>query len=119
MFRHTHSLGALLILSAVPFLFACDDDSAILGPDHVAVEQLGIPGSVTLEVGQAIRLTAAGTDPDGAKREIQWSSSNPQVATVSDRGVVRALAEGSVTITADCGSYRTFTTVQVIPARAG
>ena len=119
MFRHTHSLGALLILSAVPFLFACDDDSAILGPNHVDLEQLGIPQMVTLEIGQTVRLTAAGTDPDGAKREIQWSSSNPQVATVSHRGVVRALAKGSVTITADCGSYRTITTVSVIPAKAG
>ncbi len=119
MFRHTHSLGALLMLSTVPFLFACDNDSAILGPGQVSADSPVLPGSLTLEVGQTIRLSSAGMNPDGARREIQWSSSNLQVATVSHRGVVRALAEGSVTITADSGSYRTSTTVKVIPARAG
>jgi hypothetical protein len=121
MFRHAHSIGALLMLSAFPFLVACDDDSSILGPHQKQEEvtQMAMPASVTLEVGQAIRFTLAGRNPDGTKREIRWSSSNPQVATVSKRGVVRALSEGTVMIAADCGSYCTYASVKVVPAGDG
>ena len=122
MFRHAHSLGALLMLSTAPILLACDDDSSILGPDQEKVEQMAMPATVTLEVGQVVRFTDAGADPYESKRsirEIRWSSSNPLVATVSDRGVVRALAEGTVIITADCGSYCTYIQVKVVPAGGG
>lgn len=38
--------------------------------------------------------------PEGASKNVIWSSSNPSVATVSLSGLVRALAPGEVTITA-------------------
>ena len=119
MFRHTHSLGALLFLSAAPILLACDDDSSILGPDQEAVGQMAFPTAVTLEIGQTIRLSLAEADPDTSKRRIRWTSSDPQVAMVSRVGVVLALAQGTVIITADCGDYSLETKVTVIPAKAG
>ena len=88
-------------------------------PDREAVGQMAFPAAVTLEVGQTIRLSLAGADPDTSKRTIQWSSSDPQVAMVSRAGVVLALAEGTVIITADCGDYCLETKVTVIPAKAG
>jgi hypothetical protein len=118
MFRHPHSLGALFLLSAAPVLFACEPESDILGLEQQHVERLAVPGEVTLEVGQAVRLTLALTDRDAAKRPIQWSSSDPLVASVSDRGTVQGLAEGKAIITADCGRYFVHATVTVIPAEA-
>lgn len=38
--------------------------------------------------------------PEGASKNVTWSSSNPSVATVSFSGLVRALAPGEVIITA-------------------
>ncbi|MGD2120427.1 MAG: Ig-like domain-containing protein [Gemmatimonadota bacterium] len=117
MFRHAYYLGALLMLSTAPILLACDDSSSILGSDQVGIDQMAMPDSVTLEVGQALLFKVPGTNPHERKRsdqEVRWSSSDPQVATVSDRGVVQALAEGTALITADCGTYCIYTEVKVV-----
>lgn len=51
--------------------------------------------------------------PDGAVGEIEWSSSNPAVATVSDDGVVKAVGAGSATITASCDGFTASCNVKV------
>ena len=117
MFRHTHSLGAILLLVAVPFLSACEEDpTGIDYTDTDGAERMAIPGAVTLEIGQIVWLTLASANDEGKKGKIQWSSSDPTVARVSGQGRVQALAEGSVTITADCGTYCVYATVKVVPA---
>ena len=47
------------------------------------------------------QLTATTTPRGGA---VTWTSSNPSVATVSQTGLVTAIAYGNATITASCGS---------------
>jgi uncharacterized protein YjdB len=61
------------------------------------------PGQVTIFSGQALQLSALVTDDRGqvlTGRSISFTSSNPQVATVSTAGVVTGVAAGTVTITA-------------------
>jgi trimeric autotransporter adhesin len=61
------------------------------------------PTSLPLQVGQTGTLTATTRDASNnvlTGRTIAWSSSNTNVATVSDAGVVTAVAPGSATITA-------------------
>ncbi len=61
------------------------------------------PSSATLTVGQQATLTAQPQDAAGRpleNRAVQWSSSNANVATVSQSGVVTAVAPGAATITA-------------------
>ena len=56
----------------------------------------------SVEVGEECQLRATVRDADGSllERTIAWRSSNARVATVSDEGLVRALAPGRSRITA-------------------
>jgi uncharacterized protein YjdB len=61
------------------------------------------PGSAALNIGGTVALTATAKDANGQAlpgRVMAWSSSNPVVASVSNQGVVTAIATGSATITA-------------------
>jgi uncharacterized protein YjdB len=67
------------------------------------VASVGItPANASLVVGATTTLVATLTDGSGATitgRAVSWSSSAPEVATVSASGVVTAVAPGSATIT--------------------
>jgi len=61
------------------------------------------PASVALNVGQGTTLTATVRDANGAivtDRTVTWSTSNAAVASVTQGGVVKALATGTATISA-------------------
>lgn len=66
-----------------------------------------------LKVGGTERLTAAISPDAASSRPIQWKSSNPAVATVSEDGTVKAVKAGTVTITATCDSITATCTVTV------
>lgn len=59
------------------------------------------------------QLTATTTPRGGA---VTWTSSNPSVATVSQTGLVTAIAYGNATITATCGSLTATCSVAVAQA---
>ena len=62
-----------------------------------------LPSTATLIVTQTATLTATAKDSTGAPlsgRALAWTSSSPATATVSNAGVVTALAPGTTTITA-------------------
>jgi len=86
---------------------------------RAASVQLRVPngGDIWLwGVGEALSLQALPADPGGAPlqrpHQIVWSSANPSVATVDQRGVVTATGEGQVLIRADVegvlGEFRVF-----------
>ncbi len=57
----------------------------------------------TIRVGESLQVRATARDSTGEQlggREIEWSSGNPSVASVSREGIVRALAPGSVEVRA-------------------
>jgi uncharacterized protein YjdB len=62
-------------------------------------------------------MTATGTFNDGSNKtltsNVQWSSSDKTVATVSASGVVSGVATGSATITATSGTVSGSTTVTI------
>lgn len=68
---------------------------------------------VTVGDSIALRLTANDGDPVGA---VRWTSSAPDRATVSGSGVVRAVGEGPVTITAQIGAQSYTSQLTVRPA---
>lgn len=79
------------------------DSITPVGP---APEPAGIgvsPSSVTLDPNEKAELVAT-LVPTGATGEITWSSSDDLVATVDENGEVTAVAQGSATITATCGT---------------
>ena len=55
--------------------------------------------STTLTVGGTETLTATVAPDDATDKTVTWSSSNTNVATVSDAGLVTAVAAGTATIT--------------------
>ncbi|VBB48382.1 Beta-glucanase (modular protein) [uncultured Paludibacter sp.] len=57
------------------------------------------PTSGEIKEGDSLKLTPQ-INPSNAQPIIAWTSSNEKVATVSQNGMVKALARGSVTITA-------------------
>lgn len=53
-----------------------------------------------LAIGETLNLTATVSPENATNKDIIWSSSDPDIATVSDDGVVTALSEGNVRIIA-------------------
>lgn len=82
------------------------------------------PTSITLdssassvEVNRSIRLYAT-SEPSEITVPITWTSSNPNVASVSSNGVVHGVSAGTATITAACGNVSASCTVTVTPVEA-
>lgn len=66
-------------------------------PDVVVKEVTIDPTELTLRVGDQTTLTATLTPADAVDKTVEWGSTNPEVATVSN-GVVTALAKGTAKI---------------------
>ena len=66
-------------------------------PDVVVKEVTIDPTELTLRVGDQATLTATLLPSDAVDKTVEWGSTNPEVATVSN-GVVTALAKGTAKI---------------------
>ena len=64
-------------------------------------------------IGEKVQLKATVLPSDATDRTVTWASSRQSVATVSDDGLVTALAEGTATITASAGGKSATCTVTV------
>jgi outer membrane protein assembly factor BamB len=113
------SRARILVLSlSLIALVACGDDSPTQ-PDTVdrVLTSLTIsPSTVTLAgATESVQLTAASLDQDGRAMNValDWSSSDPEIATVSPSGLVTALREGSVEITISANSLAASAAVAV------
>jgi hypothetical protein len=76
------------------------------------------PGAASLEVGHTVQARAVTTDFAGrllTGRAVTWSSSAPQLATVSATGVVTAHAPGSVLIEATSEGLHGAVALEVTP----
>ena len=71
------------------------DETSI--PDVVVTEVSLDPAELTLRVGEQASLTATLTPADAVDKTVEWGSTNPDVATVTD-GVVTAIAKGTAQI---------------------
>ena len=71
------------------------DESTI--PDVVVTKVSLDPATLTLRVGDNATLTATLTPADAVDQTVEWGTTNPEVATVSD-GVVTAIAKGTAQI---------------------
>lgn len=58
------------------------------------VTKVTISGKKTLSVGKSMKLKASVKATKGAYKAVKWTSSNPKYATVSSKGVVKALKAG-------------------------
>ena len=70
--------------------------------------------AATLQTGETLELTAT-VSPADAK--VTFSSSNTAVATVCEKGVVKAIAPGTATITAQAGDKKATCTITVVEGK--
>ena len=97
-----------IALGSASIMAAAQDGSGITDSITVTVEEdpimvTGITietGDFTLEEGETRTLTAVVLPDNAGNRNITWSTSDAGVATVSPIGLVTAVAQGTVTITA-------------------
>ena len=90
--------------------------TCVVRVSEVPVQSVEINRSaLTLTVGGTQALRATVEPSDAANRAVVWSSSNPQVVSVSSTGVVTAIAPGTATITVTTvdGGYTDTCTVTV------
>ena len=95
--------------------FADNEPSPPPSPASITLDQ----SELTLYVGEADTLTAM-LHPEGANSSIQWTSSDPSVASVTESGLIIAHSAGTASITATAtvggASASCLVTVQEAPA---
>jgi len=81
-------------------LVACN---GVVTPTEEVVELQVVPAEITLAPGGTATLTATGRNAAGAPLEgdVTWTSSDPQVVTVSSVGQLTAVAIGTASVEAD------------------
>jgi uncharacterized protein (TIGR02145 family) len=83
-------------------------------PGYTNVSEIDLSeSSVTIEKYDKKQLTATITPNNAYNRSALWSSSNPDIVTVSYSGEIYAVSEGSATITAKAGMKTAKCTVTV------
>ncbi|PAU68631.1 Ig-like domain-containing protein [Bifidobacterium criceti] len=84
--------------------------------DSVAVSGTGVSGGkASINVGAKLNLIAT-VQPATSGAQVQWASSDADVALVSSTGQVHAVAPGTATITATAGGKSASVTVTVLKA---
>jgi hypothetical protein len=87
-------------------------------PPTVAVDRVEVtPPSASIEIEQTVQLAARALDKNGnvLSRMIAWSSGAEATATVSTIGLVRGVAEGTVTISASVEGKTDTAQITVVP----
>ena len=114
---HQRTSAPTTLLLALAWLAACgDDEPTAPAPPTIASVTVN-PRNAVLAVGENVQLTAMVQDslgnPITLTQAVSWSTSAPEVATVSQAGLVTAVAGGPVTITATVESHAGSATVSV------
>ncbi len=92
------------------------EDDGSIPSETIPVTEVGISNvSVELEPGETFQLTALVMPQNATNKAVSWGSSVPAVATVSNNGLVSAVAPGtaSITVTAADGGKTISCTVTV------
>lgn len=105
---------SLIVIAATTFLLSssCERNTDSGDDANLRVTSLILNStSESITVGSTITLTATVT-PANLNVTVNWASSNPAVATVSD-GVVTGISVGSTTITATVGNFTSHCVITV------
>ncbi len=109
-------------VGTVPVAASVEGKAAVAQIEVLPVPVVAVrvsPSSRDLTVGETAQLTAEPLDAQGAVlpgRSVAWSSSRPNVATVSGSGVITALSPGNAIITATVEGKSGVGAITVSPA---
>ena len=87
----------LCLLALMGFVCGCGETQEDTTIDGISITSEG--NVRTIKVGETLQLTAK-VFPETAEQTVTWSSSKQEVATVSENGLVTAVAEGNVDVVA-------------------
>ena len=96
----------------------CGTVSAVCPVDIVATPAKSVTLNTTradLYINQTLQLIGTVLPETTTDKMIEWSTSNDQVASVSEIGLVTAIEKGSAVITATCGEVSAECEITVIP----
>ena len=106
-------------LLCTAFLVACSDGPAAIdrppGVDRVEL----VPASAWISPGATLTLDGHALNTAGepvGDVTLDWSSSDPSIATVTSSGAVQGVSAGETTVTVRAGSLRATSTITVVPA---
>ena len=108
----------LVALLTSCFLFACtqkEEEHKDITIDSISINQ----PTAELTVGETLQLKVFISPSNASNAEVSWSSSRQAVATVSNDGLVVAVAEGSTTIYVIAGGKRDQCEVTVVGKNSG
>ncbi len=103
-------------------LFAFLIGAVAVGCEDVSVTQLGVatlevnPAAASIQPNQTMQLSATAFAPSGTPlpgRTAEWTALDPEVATVSESGLVRGVATGSARIRATIEGRSATASIQV------
>lgn len=66
---------------------------------QVAVEEIVLDRTKTIYAGETAQLVATVLPENAANKDVKWTSSNTNVATVDENGLITGIQEGNATIT--------------------
>lgn len=95
MKKYMKSFCVLVVFAIVAFMAGCgsDDDG------DIAVTAINLDKTeLSLDPGATQQLTATIVPSDATNKRIVWSSENEAIATVTDKGLVTAMASGKTNI---------------------
>lgn len=99
----------IVLLSILLFVSACE-----VIPEEITVDSVSLSQpSAEMVVGETTLLKATILPSNATNKDITWASSKQSVASVSNSGLVTAIAEGTSTITASAGGKSATCTIQV------
>lgn len=117
-------LGSTILLPIGAGLSACgnsnDSNSSLTQGESVNVESITIENTDKyLNVGSSLSLAVTFLPENATDKSLTYSSSNNEVASVNESGLVTALKEGSVTITATSVSGSKTSSISLSIIKAG
>ena len=104
----------LSVFAVLGLLFACTEETNSGRTNEVFATAIALnKAEVTIEKGSTVDLTVSTTPVNVADLKIEWSSSNPSVASV-DNGKVTAVAAGTAEILAKSGDLTAKCAITVV-----
>lgn len=91
-------------MAAIAFVVsACTPDD----PEKIMLQSLSVsPDTVGIAVGETAQLTVTATPENAEDFTLEWTSSDPAIATVDSEGLVTGVSEGEVTVTVSSGDIK-------------
>ena len=89
------------VVLTIPTCKAGTEYPVVIEENNIPVEKIEITNDATCVIkGQTLQLTTAIAPADATNQVLNWTSSDTDIATVDEEGLVRGVSVGEVTITA-------------------